>query len=233
MTGSLTWLVLALLAFVASHMALPLAAARAALVARLGENGYLIFYSILSLALLAWVIAAYRESPTVALWAPPTALRHTALTLMLLASLLLACGYTQGNPTMLKLGRRAGAQPYGIIRVTRHPIMWAGGLWAIAHVLANGDAAGLVLFVGIGFLAIAGTTRIDRRHRRLGGEAWRALEAKTSNVPFVALVQGRAGAGLGWTLAEIGVWRLVLGVALFAGLFLAHPWLAGVPAFRP
>lgn len=233
MTGSLAALALALFAFVASHLALPVAAVRAALVARLGENGYLIFYSVISLALFAWAIAAFVAAPRVGLWTPSTALRHLALTLVLLAALLIVCGYSQGNPTMVKLGRLAGEQPYGIIRVTRHPIMWSGGLWAIAHVLANGDAAGLLLFGGIGFLALAGTVLIDRRRRQAGGADWQALEARTSNVPFVALAQGRAGAGLGRTLAEIGALRLILGAALFAALFWAHPYVIGVPAFRP
>ena len=233
MTGTLAWLALALFAFVASHLALPVAAVRAALVHRLGENGYLIFYSALSLAFFAWAIAAFAAAPTVVLWTPPTALRHLALSLVLLAALLLVCGYSQGNPTMVKLGRFAGEQPRGVIRVTRHPIMWSGGLWAIAHLLANGDAAGMMLFAGIGFVAHAGTLLIDRRRAASGGEAWRALAAKTSNLPFVALAQGRAGAGLGQTLAEIGVWRLAAGVALFVALFLAHPWAIGVPAFRP
>lgn len=233
MTGTLAALALALFAFVASHLALPVAAVRAALIARLGENGYLIFYSVISLALFAWAIAAYIAAPRIDLWTSPTALRHVALTLVFLAALFLICGYSQGNPTMVKLDRLAGEQPRGIIRVTRHPIMWSGGLWAIAHLLANGDAAGLMLFGGVGFLALAGTVLIDRRRRRTGGEAWRALEAKTSNVPFVALIQGRAGAGLGWTLAEIGALRLGLGVALFALLFWAHPYVIGVPAFRP
>lgn len=233
MTGSLAALALALFAFVASHLALPVAAVRAALVARLGENGYLIFYSAVSLALFAWAIAAFIAAPRIDLWTAPTVLRHIALTLVLLAALLLVCGYSQGNPTMVKLGRLAGAQPYGVIRVTRHPIMWSGGLWAIAHVLANGDAAGLMLFGGIGFLALAGTVHLDSRRRQTGGAEWRALEAKTSNVPFLALARGRAGAGFGRTLAEIGALRLVLGAALFALLFWAHPYVIGVPAFRP
>lgn len=233
MTGSLAWLVLALFAFVAAHLALPVAAVRAALVNRLGENGYLIFYSVLSLALLTWAVAAFLAAPKVILWTAPTALRHVAPTLVFLAALLVACGYTQRNPTMVKFDRFAGEQPYGVIRVTRHPIMWGVGLWAVAHLLANGDAGGLILFGGIGFLSFAGAALIDRRRGRSGGAAWQALVAKTSNLPFLALIQGRAGAGLGQTLAEIGAWRLVLGVALYAALFAAHPWVIGVPAFRP
>jgi len=232
-TGSLAALAVAAFAFVASHLALPLPALRRRLMAALGDTGYLILYSALSLALFAWMIAAFRAAPATPLWSAPTALRYLALSVMAPAVLLVVCGYTQGNPTAVVLDRFAGVAPHGITRVSRHPVMWGVGLWAIAHLLANGEASALILFVAIGVLAFAGAALIDRRRAATGGEAWRALAAKTSNLPFAALVQGRAGAGLGQTLAEIGAWRLALGCALYAALFLAHPWLAGTPAFRP
>jgi uncharacterized membrane protein len=233
MTGSLAALAVAAFAFVSSHLALPVPAVRRRLTEVLGENGYLVFYSALSLALFLWMIAAFAAAPATPLWTAPTALRHLALSIMVPAVLLVVCGYTQRNPTAVVLDRFAGDQPYGITRVSRHPVMWGLGLWAVAHLLANDDAASLILFFAIGFLAFAGATLIDRRRARMGGEAWRRLKDCTSNLPFAALAQGRAGAGLGQTFAEIGAWRLAVGVTLYAGLLIAHPWIAGVPAFRP
>lgn len=232
MTGSLAALAVAAFAFVSSHLALPVPAVRRRLTAVLGENGYLVFYSALSLALFLWMVAAFAAAPQTPLWTAPTALRHLALSVMLPAVLLVVCGYTQRNPTAVVLDRFAGEQPYGVTRVSRHPVMWGVGLWAVAHIIANDDAASLILFLAIGFLAFAGAALIDRRRARTGGEAWRRLTDRTSNLPFAALVHGRAGAGLKRTLAEVGAWRLLLGVALYAGLLVAHPWIAGVPAFR-
>jgi uncharacterized membrane protein len=233
MTGSLTALAVAAFAFVSSHLALPVPAVRRQLTAVLGENGYLVFYSVLSLVLFAWVVAAYAAAPETPLWTAPTALRHLALSVMLPAVLLAVCGYTQRNPTAVVLDRFAGEQPYGITRVSRHPVMWGVGLWAIAHIIANDDATSLILFLAIGFLAFAGAALIDRRRAETGGEAWRRLKDRTSNLPFAALAQGRAGAGLARTVAEIGAWRLLLGATLYAAFIFAHPWIAGVPAFRP
>ena len=141
MTGSLAALAVAAFAFVASHLALPVPAVRRRLTATLGENGYLVFYSLLSLALFLWMVAAFAAAPATPLWTAPTGLRHLAMTVMLPAALLVACGYSQGNPTAVVLDRFAGEQPYGITRVSRHPVMWGVGLWAVAHVAANGEAA--------------------------------------------------------------------------------------------
>lgn len=227
MTGSLTDLVLAALAFGVSHVWLAAPSVRGALAGRLGEYGYLALYSLVALGLFAWMIAAYLAVPEVVVWRPPIGLRHLGLAVMLAAAVLVAAGYATPNPTMAVLGR-VDRPPEGIVKVTRHPILWGFGLWAVAHGLAVGDAAGMVLFATVGALAFGGTVRIDRRKRLAGDEAWRALEAGTSNVPFVAIAQGRARV----TLAEIGWWRLGLGVLLFGLLFLGHEWAIGVQPFR-
>lgn len=232
LTGSLADLAFAAFAFVASHLALPVPAVRRRLASVLGEYGYLTLYSALSIALFVWMVAAFAAAPATPLWTAPTALRHLALTVMLPAVLLVVCGYTQRNPTAVVLDRFAGDQPRGITRVSRHPVMWGVGLWAVAHVVANDDAAALILFAALGFLAFAGAALIDRRRAATGGEGWRRLAGRTSSLPFLALAQGRVGAGPRQILAEIGAWRFLLGVVVYAGLILAHRWIAGVPAFR-
>ena len=232
MTGNIAWLSIATTAFVASHLALPLPAVRDPMTRRFGEWGYLAFYSVVALVTFAWMLAAFAAAPEARLWQPPTALRHLALTLVFLAVLFVVAGYTKANPTAVMLDRLPGDPCRGITRVTRHPVLWGIALWAVAHVLANGRAAALVLFLGMGVLALAGAALIDRRRRLAGGKAWRDLEAMTSNVPFAAIREGRAGAGVGRTLAEIGWWRLALSVLVYAVLLAAHPWIAGVPAFR-
>ena len=57
----------------------------------------------------------------------------------------------------------------GILRITRHPFLWGGLIWAVTHFIANGDLASLVLFGGFVVLTIAGPISIDRkRARKLG-----------------------------------------------------------------
>ncbi len=65
---------------------------------------------------------------------------------------------------------------------------------------------------------------IDHKKRRLLWAAWEDYCAKTSSVPFGAIVTGRARVGLG----EIGYWRLALGVGLYVVLLAAHGHLFGV-----
>src|SRR5512143_472392 len=151
MTGSVLAVALATTLFVATHLALSSPQLRAPLVARMGENGFRGLYSLLSLALLVWVAFAYRDAPVIDLWNPPIGLKHLSLLIMPIACVLLVCGLTTANPSAIGGDRPANidAGPAGILAVTRHPVMWGFALWGIAHLLANGDAAGLILFGGI------------------------------------------------------------------------------------
>lgn len=225
MFDGLSGLALAVGAFVGSHLALSSPGPRRRLAGLLGEWPFLGLYSAVALALFAWAVAAYGAAPEVALWRPPTALRYLSITVMGLATVLVVVGYTQPNPTAVFLDRLAAAEgPRGITKITRHPAMWGVALWALVHVLATGNVASLILFGGFGGLALAGAAHIDRRRRLTGGEAWRRLEAETSNVPFLALVQGRTR--LDWR--EIGGWRLALAAVVYVAMLFGHQWATGV-----
>jgi uncharacterized membrane protein len=228
MTGSIAALALATAVFVASHVVLSTLPVRSRLVAAMGETGFRLGYSLLALALLAWLVAAYRAAPFVELWWPPVGLRHLSLLLMPPAFVLLVAGLTTAGPRPAEPGRANGAGvhagPVGIYRVTRHPAMWAVGLWAVAHLLANGDAAAVILFAGMALLALAGALNSDHRRRAVLGEGWPGYRAQTSFLPFQAILAGRTRFRPG----EIGWARLTGGLALFAVLLFAHPWLFGV-----
>ncbi|MGZ9033903.1 MAG: NnrU family protein, partial [Rhodospirillales bacterium] len=133
---------------------------------------------------------------------------------------------TTANPTVVgaDTAARIASGPVGIFRITRHPVMWAVALWGIAHVLANGDAAGLILFGGFTILAIAGAAHSDFRRQALLAERWTAYRAQTSFIPFKAVLLRQTAL----RFREIGWARLAGGLALFAVLLLAHPWLFGV-----
>jgi uncharacterized membrane protein len=129
------------------------------------------------------------------------------------------------NPTAIgQAGAMKADEPArGIIRVTRHPLMWGIMLWGAAHLLARGDLASLVFFGGFVALGGLGTLLIDARKRAGLGEDWQRFAAVTSNVPFGAIVNGRNRFALG----EIGWKRIGVGLAAYVVLFLAHPYLFG------
>ena len=114
----------------------------------------------------------------------------------------------------------------GVFALTRHPVMWAIGLWGILHLINRPAPASFVFFGSLSLLAIAGAWLQDLRKRRELGSDWQAFEAQTSFVPLAALITGRARPALG----EIGWWRLAVAVALWAAMLQLHGSLIGVPA---
>jgi uncharacterized membrane protein len=224
MTGTVAMVALSVVLFVASHLVLSYPPLRARLVAGIGETAFRAVYSVLALALLVWVAMAYRDAPIVAVWSPPIGLMHLSLAIMPFACVFVVAGISTPNPTAIG-GERAevlAAGPRGILKVTRHPVMWGFALWGIAHLLANGDASSIVLFGGITLLALVGARGQDAKKRQHLGTAWQTFAAQTSFVPFAAARRTRP------SLGEIGWWRIALGLALYALLLWLHPWLFGV-----
>ncbi len=231
MDKGLLSLVIAGVAFCGSHVLLSSTRLRGSLRDQLGERGFLAVYSVTALVIFAWFVSAYASAPTIALWPRQ---RWTALipvAVMPLATILLVAGYSTRNPTAVGMERSAGADDPapGLLRVTRHPIMWAIGLWAISHLVANGDLSSLLFFGSIAALALGGTVLIDRKKRLALGSNWPRLAEVTSNFPFAALLAGRTR--LRWR--EIGVLRIAAGLLLYAVLYLAHPIITGVPIVVP
>jgi uncharacterized membrane protein len=226
MTGSVLAVAVAMGLFVASHLALSSPPLRASLVSRMGEKGFRGLYSLLSLVLLVWTALAYGDAPVVDLWDPPIGLKHLSLLIMPMACVLLVAGLTTPNPSAIGGDQPEiiNAGPAGILKVTRHPVMWGFALWGIAHLLANGDAASLILFGGITLLALVGARAQDAKKRRLLGADWEGFAERTSFLPFAALFARRTRLRPG----EIGWWRIALGLALFALLLWLHSWLFGV-----
>lgn len=198
---------------------------RGALVESIGETAYLGAYSVVSLATLGWMIIAWRNAPLVTLWQVP-GLRLWPAVVMPFALILIASALLTRNPAAVRQERaiRADDPARGILRVTRHPMMWGTALWAAVHVLARGDAASLIFFGGFLLLALIGTALIDVRRADALGEDWKRFAAATSNVPFWAIVQGRNR----FDLAEIGWLRIGAGLLLYAVLFALHPFLFGM-----
>ena len=164
---------------------------RTATISRMGAQRWKGAFSILSLlgfGLLVWGFGMARMQP-VQLWSPPQALRHLALLLNMLAFVLLVAAYVPGN---------------GIKARLHHPMVLSVKVWALAHLLANGNVAHVVLFGGFlawGVLDFIAARRRDRAEGTVYGT-------------------GRLSATLT---------TCVLGVVAWAGVaFWLHGWLIGV-----
>jgi len=221
----MTHLILAALAFLATHYiaSTPL---REVLVAALGR-AYLALYSLLAFVTLGWMIWAFYHAPFINLWYA-VALRPVPLVAMPFALVFVVCALATPNPTLVGQERLLkSAQPArGILRVTRHPLMWGFALWAGSHIVARGDAAALIFFGTFVVLAVSGSWLIDRRKAATLGDDWRRFAAVTSNVPFAAIAGGRNQ----FKLAEIGGWKILLGLALYIALLVSHHRLFGAHA---
>lgn len=212
-------------AFVATHFisATPL---RGALVRAAGERAYLALYSLAAFATLGWMIWAYNRAPLEPLW---VGLRWLPALVMPFALILLACGLLQRNPTLVGADKllKNPDPARGMIRVTRHPVMWSIMLWSSVHLLARGERMACVFFGGFLVLAALGALLIDQRKARTLGEDWKRFAAATSYLPFAAILQGRNR----FAAREIGWRNPAIGLALYALLFWFHPLLFGIRAY--
>ena len=186
----MTLLVLGLILFLGAHSVSIIAPAwRDARLDKLGEGPWKGLYSVVSLVGFVLIIVGYgmaRQQPEV-LYTPPIWSRHLAALLMVPVFPLLLAVYLPGR----------------IKSAARHPMLLATKLWALAHLLANGNVADVLLFGG--FLAWAVADRISLKHR-----------------PQRALPGAPASPLNDW-IAVIG------GLAIYAFfVFRAHVWLIGV-----
>jgi uncharacterized membrane protein len=220
----MTQLTLAILAFVGGHFLLSRQPVRRPIAARVGELAFSGLYSSVMLAAFVWMVTAYRAAPFIPLWSVPPAARMIPTIVMPFACLLLVGSLTVRNPTLIMQSIAANGDPApGLLKVTRYPMLWAFGLWAVAHLIVNGDVAALPLFGGIAILALGGTLAIDAKRRARDPVGFARLAAQTSNMPLAALIAGRTRVNVG----DIGWWRLLLAAALYVSLIFAHPLFSG------
>jgi uncharacterized membrane protein len=220
-------LLLAAVFFAGLHLGVAGTTIRDRAIAALGQNGYRVVFSIASVIGLVWLVMAYNRAPYVATWGLLQWWKPFAVVLMLPASLLVVIGLTTPNPTSLAQEGRLAQPPQGIVRVTRHPFLTGVGLWAIVHLIGNGDIASLVFFAVWTVVALAGTVSIDSKRQRLLGAAWEPFAAQTSIVPFAAIAAGRNRFSLG----EVGTWRLGIAVVVYALMLGGHAPIIGVSPF--
>ena len=174
-------LILGIVVFLGAHTLSTFRDTRTALIARFGEGPYKIGFSVVSLIGLVLIVSGfsrYRAEGWVQIWMPPTGMRHLTITLMWFAFVALACM----NPS-----------PGRIRGWLRHPMLVAIKIWALAHLLANGDLGGMVLFSA--FLAWAVFDRIAVKRRgdmgapRVGGFTRAdAIALGAGTIGYVAMI---------------------------------------------
>lgn len=123
--------------------------------ARIGEGAWKGLYAVVALAgfaLIVWGYGQARQQPLV-LWTPPAAMRHVAALLTLPAFVLLVAAYVPRNHVKARL---------------HHPMLLGTKLWALAHLLANGTLADVLLFGSFLAWAVADFAASRRRDRRTG-----------------------------------------------------------------
>jgi uncharacterized membrane protein len=149
--------------------------------------------------------------------------------LILIAFWLGVQGLFMANPTSVQQERAATKDGVvtGVLRITRHPFLWGVVIWAAFHLAANGDQASVIFFGTFFVLALLGTFSIDAKRKRKMGKAWDGFAAKTSNIPFGAVLTGRTKL----KLSESFGWRFWVTLVIFAAVLLAHAHLFGVSPF--
>jgi uncharacterized membrane protein len=219
-------LAIAAIVWFAIHPAIAGSPLRAALVHRLGENGFRGAFALLSLAALSFLAIAYSRAPCAPLWTAPRLAYFIPITVMPPAFVLAAGAFSVPNPTAAGSERalERDEPARGVLRITRHPFLVAVAIWSFVHALVNGNEASLWFFGSLFLTALAGMRDIDAKRDRLNPEAYGKYRARTSIVPFVAIARGRNRL----VLRELWI-PLAIGCALTLLALLFHDDLFRVP----
>ncbi len=225
-------LIAAALLFVGGHFLLSSLFLRRILVARLGKKVFRFFYSAVVLIAFLLLIYAYANAPYLPLWRAPLILHWVPVLIMPFATFFLVAGLTTPGVTTIggeDLAEAPELPAHGIYSITRHPVLWAIGLWALSHIVVRGDFSSVFMMGAIAFLAFVGMIHIDFRREVELGAAWGPTRLTTSRIPLAAILAGRCK--LDWE--GIGFWRLLGTIALYVTMLFFHRTFIGLDALPP
>ncbi len=187
-------MIIGLVVFIGTHLITTRREQRAALIARLGEGTYKVLYSVASIigvVLIAYGYSRYRAAGWIDVWYPPAWTRHLTATLIWPAIIMFVAAYSPGR----------------IKATLKHPMLVGTKLWALAHLISNGDLGSIILFGSI--LAWAVVDRISLKRR---------TDAGGPPIPVGGVAKD--------------VVAVVVGTLLYLALaFWFHPYVIGVPVF--
>ena len=186
--------ILGLVIFLGPHVFVSMRDERALLISKLGQGPYRGLFSLVSIigiVLICYGFASYRAASVIPVWYPPPWTRQIVVVLMWPASIMVTAAYIPGN----------------IKRVLKHPMLAGVKTWAFAHLCANGDLGGIILFGSI--LAWAVYDRITLKRRSDPG---------APPIPMGG--------------AKNDVIAVIVGTIVYLALGLVfHPLVIGLPAF--
>jgi uncharacterized membrane protein len=129
-------LILGLVLFLGAHVFVSLRAERAKFIERFGDKAYKWMISLVSAAgilIAGWGFGLYRATGWVDVWYPPSWTRHVAVALIWPAIICIMAAFLQGK----------------IKKTLKHPMIVGVKLWAVAHLITNGDLGSIILFGSI------------------------------------------------------------------------------------
>jgi uncharacterized membrane protein len=171
--------------FFSVHVLTSFRDARDTLIARYGEGRYKAVYTLLSLVAFAFIVLGMRNAENTVLWQPPAWSDDLARWLMPFVFILLAGAYVPGN----------------IRRFTAHPMLWAVLLWAVLHLLSNGDLASGLVFAAFGLYSLYA----------MWSQTQRGARPSTAVQPL-----------------SRDVLTVLIGLLAYAVLLYGHRWVSGV-----
>ena len=215
------------IAFLAIHLLISGTRLRDGIVGAIGEGPYLGLFALLSLATLVWLAISYNaasmSSENRVLYDLGRGVRDSGILIVAVAFLFGVQGLLMQNPTSVRYGAAAAKEDNikGVLRITRHPFLWGVVIWSAFHVAANGDLASVLFFGTFLVVAFLGTFSIDAKRKRKMGSVWDAFAAKTSNIPFAAVIGGRNSLNFSESLG-LPFW---IAAAVFLAVLFAHYYL--------
>ena len=190
----LATMILGLALFIGAHVFITMRGERAAAIARLGEwpyKGLIALVSLVGIILIGYGFGWYRAAGMINVWSPPSWTRHVTDLLVWPAVIFVVAAYIRGD----------------IARVLKHPMLVGVKLWALAHLISNGDLGSIILFGSI--LGWAVFDRITLKRRSDPG---------APPIPYGGRIND--------------IVAVVVGTLLYLALgFWFHPYVIGVPAF--
>jgi uncharacterized membrane protein len=163
----MTLLIIGIVVIIGIHLVPAFSDVRERLIERLGTNGYRLLFSVVSTLGLVLLIWGFARAPVIQVWSPPNWTRYVAMVLMLPVFPLLIAAYFPGN----------------IKAKVKHPFLVAIKTWALAHLIANGDLASIILFGS--FLAYAVFDRIALKRRASTGLVTKTGPARNDLIAVV------------------------------------------------
>ena len=146
----LATMILGLAVFIGAHIFITMRGERAALIARLGEwpyKGLISLVSLVGIILIGYGFGWYRAAGMINVWSPPSFTRHITVLLVWPAIICVVAAYIRGD----------------IARTLKHPMLVGVKLWALAHLISNGDLGSIILFGSLLGWAVFDRITLKRR----------------------------------------------------------------------